>query len=876
MANYATLKAAIQAVIKQNGNNEITGPLLQQSLLSMITSLGANYQYAGMATPSTNPGTPDQNVFYVASTAGTYTNFNGLVLTDGEIAILKYNGAWSKDSTGAASLEKVNRLGQEVDDLTDDIENSVTVERGYTMADFMNGYTNTNPEFVDIGSIFNFVNSTTPMSESSNAGQLHIEVKKGDRIIAKMKSTSNSYCMAYVFLDTNRTILAWAGKTSQSFDWRANPRTFNIEQDGYFVLQMQSADYNDNVATPLSVVHHTVENLVGIPARVSALEEGAEQIEGRLQDIEQYDEEVKKDIDGIIINSPTKQNGKSITAPDGTVVISGATDIYTEVIPSGVTKIWTKFNSYLNPVVVGYAFYGENDVLLTCGPTLARNDVEKNGVWLGLDVPPGSVKFSNTVANTTAFGLIKFDYEGIKITQGLNAETKELDARVSAIEEELAAQSEYFPKFHLPSRLDFIKGEKVLLFKSAMGNSIEPKNIYCKNSQCRDFPRYVEVEPVTVGESNIEFNVMDENYEKAGTKIVRLNVFEKPNNPANTVHILVVGSSTTSNYANPYEELYRRLVLTTGEEGNPSNPKGLGLSNIVFVGRKVNNTGNFRYEATGGFSWDNYADPQGSNNNYAFTVENPSAFFVGDVYTDGTYDFEVSEISQDDNRVSAKCATQNAPIPASGSLSLKTGTGASTLVYSAVVATITHPFDLGNGVSLEDYMDAYCGGVSPDIIVFQDLVFNSGSILTDAIKTKISTLLGIIHTEYPNAKILISSEALPSSTGGLGTNYKAGSVLGQTNLVAWRLRKLVTDTESFISELNEDLGGDVVMFVPKTVQCDAEYDYPATAKAVNFRVTNKTEEIGTNGMHPTASAGIYNQIDSYYRSIAYAIKKWYN
>lgn len=115
MANYASLKAAIQQVVKTNGNNEITGALLQQSLLAMITSLGAGYQCVGIATPSTNPGTPDQNVFYIASTDGTYVNFGGLVLENGEIAILKYNGAWSKDSTGVASLEKVNQLGQYAD-----------------------------------------------------------------------------------------------------------------------------------------------------------------------------------------------------------------------------------------------------------------------------------------------------------------------------------------------------------------------------------------------------------------------------------------------------------------------------------------------------------------------------------------------------------------------------------------------------------------------------------------------------------------------------------------------------------------------------------------------------------------------------------------
>lgn len=110
---YSTLKAAIQAVIKQNGNNEITGPILQQALLSMINSLGDGYQFKGVATPATNPGTPDQNVFYIASEVGTYSNF-GLSVEENEVAVFLWNGSWSKQSTGAASAEAVNQLGQQV------------------------------------------------------------------------------------------------------------------------------------------------------------------------------------------------------------------------------------------------------------------------------------------------------------------------------------------------------------------------------------------------------------------------------------------------------------------------------------------------------------------------------------------------------------------------------------------------------------------------------------------------------------------------------------------------------------------------------------------------------------------------------------------
>lgn len=97
MANYQQLKAAIDQVIKANGQKEITGPVLNDTLKAMVNSLGAGYQFRGVATPSTNPGTPDQNVFYLAGKAGTYTNFNSIVLPDG-VSILKWNGNWSSET----------------------------------------------------------------------------------------------------------------------------------------------------------------------------------------------------------------------------------------------------------------------------------------------------------------------------------------------------------------------------------------------------------------------------------------------------------------------------------------------------------------------------------------------------------------------------------------------------------------------------------------------------------------------------------------------------------------------------------------------------------------------------------------------------------
>lgn len=94
MANYSNLIASIrQVIVPDNHANEISGGDVLQSLLSMINSLGAGYQFAGVAQPNTSPGTPDYNVFYIAG-AGTYSNFGGTVVASGELGIFSYNGTW--------------------------------------------------------------------------------------------------------------------------------------------------------------------------------------------------------------------------------------------------------------------------------------------------------------------------------------------------------------------------------------------------------------------------------------------------------------------------------------------------------------------------------------------------------------------------------------------------------------------------------------------------------------------------------------------------------------------------------------------------------------------------------------------------------------
>lgn len=98
MANYSVLKAAVQAVVRTNGNEEITGANLQTTLLAVIDSLGTSYQFAGVATPSTTPpSSPDYNIAYIGG-AGTYANFgSSITVPEGSIGIFRYNGTWTSE-----------------------------------------------------------------------------------------------------------------------------------------------------------------------------------------------------------------------------------------------------------------------------------------------------------------------------------------------------------------------------------------------------------------------------------------------------------------------------------------------------------------------------------------------------------------------------------------------------------------------------------------------------------------------------------------------------------------------------------------------------------------------------------------------------------
>jgi hypothetical protein len=102
MANYNTLKTAIQQVVKTNGNKEITGALLQQSLLAMVTTLGENYQFGGLVSPTDTYTVSDSKVVFLATEEGNYPAFGNLSVGSEEIALFYWDTHWYKKTIPTA------------------------------------------------------------------------------------------------------------------------------------------------------------------------------------------------------------------------------------------------------------------------------------------------------------------------------------------------------------------------------------------------------------------------------------------------------------------------------------------------------------------------------------------------------------------------------------------------------------------------------------------------------------------------------------------------------------------------------------------------------------------------------------------------------
>lgn len=134
MANYSAIKAAVNAYIKANGRKEITGSILNAVLNATIDSLGRYFQFAGGAMPTDDPGTPDQNVCYLATEPGLYVHFNNIRILNEEVALLFWDGEWRKNSI----LMGIREVDANVDNTSGTPSVDVSYSQGRLVLSFHN------------------------------------------------------------------------------------------------------------------------------------------------------------------------------------------------------------------------------------------------------------------------------------------------------------------------------------------------------------------------------------------------------------------------------------------------------------------------------------------------------------------------------------------------------------------------------------------------------------------------------------------------------------------------------------------------------------------------------------------------------------------
>ena len=182
-------------------------------LINAIKSAFNNgYLFAGVATPSTNPGTPDGKVFYIANGKGIYTNFGGLEVTDDDdFAIFTYDNAWAKSNVAGGGIAQtmVETTYAELKSMRDN--GTLTPGMWYRITDYV--CTTMQENTKSAGNKFDVIvlaTSANTLSEQARAiNHTPLEGETDYFANSNLSAWQLWYC-----LDNDTTRFTWAGATN--------------------------------------------------------------------------------------------------------------------------------------------------------------------------------------------------------------------------------------------------------------------------------------------------------------------------------------------------------------------------------------------------------------------------------------------------------------------------------------------------------------------------------------------------------------------------------------------------------------------------------------------------------------------------------------
>lgn len=342
---YAQLKTDIAAVIRNNGNQEITGNVLQGALLEMINALGANYQYAGVADTSTTITTTEANVFYLLTEAGTYSNMSSSIVHASGIGIALWNGsAWSYQNVPSSAVVATDATP------TEGSTNPVQSSWAYTIANKVEGmaeimgYTQgTENLFSPTMQKAGIVVSAGKVANTTKGQSYLLEVNPSSTITIDHKTTGNRFAI-WSFISSPQIGDTPTQTVSNN---SANALAITLGASEHYILVFVNTGGDVDVSGLR--VYYGTEFITESSAEYMCTNERADTIEDSLNALAYEDEDVPLSPTGTIANyyigtSGTPTSGGSQFSIEVFPVTNG--DKVTIVLSGGVgsSYLWGLYN----------------------------------------------------------------------------------------------------------------------------------------------------------------------------------------------------------------------------------------------------------------------------------------------------------------------------------------------------------------------------------------------------------------------------------------------------------------------------------------------------------------------------------------------------
>lgn len=848
MANYATLKAAIADAIKTNGSNAITGALLQSSLLSIIDSLGAGYQFIDVATPTTNPETPDQKVFYIASTPGTYTNFGGLVVNDGEVAILKYATTWSKDVVNSSLTYLSSKRPKIYQD---------TAAPNYE-------------RYVQEVFVVSLPAGNVLLKSFGTEAYLYTK-SSGVYAGASLNGVANGDIVPFVVYNTNDTTNYPVGKVvgyaifSDVSNFLANATT----GEGSYIVRgvAENPAFSPIINLALSL-RETKNDLIDLSTDAYAQENIAEDKCSFQYETSTFSGWGFTLCSGISIKKlkiKVKNRHTSTTmtkvafslyrrryGPD-TLIVSKQVTV--SIAPGATSYVECEFDQLVE-------YNGDVYFVFACDTLVSLFAWNLSELSTYPFVPADNTtygrhgyKINGDLSATQLYMVNPGDLVPFWVYVTGRKWMSEYNVK-QAIDTSIEDRERV--DISLPSEICAVVGDTIQLFYKSIFRCVDftKYDIYATCDIGHTYPRYYEVTPLVanVGTHSLSFTIKDNNNNVIATKQTNLVVYAAGSSPASNINVLCIGASATQD-GQWASEFKRRLV------GSGGTPAGDGLSNITFVGRKsVTFDGKqVNLEATGGYTFGSYTSPTTARYRFDVTAANEPTISVGDVYSNNGHNYTIVEINISPGSGGYfSCEGTGAP-QYSGVLTKVSGTGSDSITYASSSFS-GNPFVYDGVIDVQQYADDYCGGTID--VIYTELFGNGSSDYTTNFASRLAamqTFIDQFRAVFPNVKFCIGAQWNPDVRGGIGVNYGASGAWSHAYGMKFTFMGLLNALRDYIAANN--LSG--VYICNWMNEFDEENDFLQTTKPVNTR-SQVTEIFGVNGIHPSVVG--YNQMaDSAWR-----------